>query len=90
MVIPLRKTIENAELAKTVADSISNFTCQDKDVESFLRDKALDFERRDKSRTYLVFDDATDALVAYYTLSLNALPLQFDERDKYLQMVRRL
>ncbi|MDR0221313.1 MAG: hypothetical protein LBI54_07920, partial [Lachnospiraceae bacterium] len=39
----------------------------------FLKHKAIDFEKRDKSRTYLVFgDDKT--LLGYYTLSLKALP----------------
>ena len=76
MVIPLREAITDTELTKTVRDSISNFTCQEKDVETFIKDKAFDFERRDKSRTYLVFDDANGVLIAYFTLSLNALPFR--------------
>jgi len=44
------------------------------DVETFLRRKALDFERRDKSRTYLIIDDNDNNLLGYYTLSLKALP----------------
>jgi len=52
--------------------------CKDKDVESFLKNKALDFEKRDKSRTYLVFDSddfekGDVIIIAYFTLSLKSL-----------------
>ena len=71
MVITLREAITSTKLTNTVANAVSKFTCQDNDVETFLKTKAVDFESRNKSRTYLIFDD--DVLVAYFTLSLNAL-----------------
>ncbi|MDR1328932.1 MAG: hypothetical protein LBK23_04960 [Oscillospiraceae bacterium] len=55
-----------------VRDAIEHFVCKDKDVEYFLKNKAFEFEKRGKSRTYLVIDD-TRNLVAYFTLSLKSL-----------------
>ena len=49
---------------------------QGKDVELFLEEKAEEFEKRNRSRTYLVFDDETVVLLGYFTLSLNALPFR--------------
>ena len=73
MVVALREAIDTGAFEK-VLSAISQFSCQDNDVETFLKSKAIDFEKRDKSRTYLVFDDSSMALLGYYTLSLKALP----------------
>jgi len=72
MVIPLKELIERDRL-DTVDKSILCFTCQDADVESFLKNKAIDFEKRDKSRTYLITDDENNNLLGYFTLSLTTL-----------------
>jgi hypothetical protein len=56
-----------------VREAIARFACKDKDVELFLKSKALEFEKRDKSRTYLVIDDETQGIAAYFTLSLKSL-----------------
>ncbi|MCL1988728.1 MAG: hypothetical protein FWG64_12290 [Firmicutes bacterium] len=69
--IGLKDVEPNTELELHVKHSIKNFHCKDIDVENFLRNKAFDFERRNKSRTYLIFEDSS--LVAYYTLSLHSL-----------------
>jgi hypothetical protein len=53
---------------------MASFTCRDKDVESFLKNNSFEYERRNKSRTYLIFDDEkSDTLLGYYTLSLKSL-----------------
>jgi len=70
MVVELKEIINDAP--QTILKAIENFTCQDDDVESFLKNKAFDFERRNKSRTYLVFDDF-GVLLGYFSLTLNAL-----------------
>jgi len=77
MVIPLQKIIDG-NVSESISQAISQFTCQDKDVEMFLKNKAFDFERRDKSRTYLIFNDdgGGGTLVGYFTISLNALPFR--------------
>ncbi len=37
---------------------LSSFSCtQDQDIEGFLHNRAVDFERLSKSRTYLVFNE---------------------------------
>jgi hypothetical protein len=73
MVLSLKELIDRNGL-DFFNDAISRFSCKDEDVELFLREKAVDFERRDKSRTYLILDDETNTLLGYYTLSLKALP----------------
>ena len=73
MVVKLKKLIDTGKL-DSARDAISRFTCKDDDVESFLKNKAVDFENRNKSRTYLITDDDGINLLGYFTLSLKALP----------------
>jgi len=61
-----------------VKEAISGFACKDKDVENFLKQKAFEFEKRDKSRTYLIVDQSRYVagefvLLGYFTLSLKGL-----------------
>ena len=77
MVYPLKEIIAKGGL-DSILEVISRFSCQDDDVEDFLKYKAVDFENRDKSRTYLIIDDASDNLIGYFTLSLKALPFYKD------------
>lgn len=78
---PIRETISLRELEdklhfkEFIKDFIKYFSCRDKDVESFLKEKAFDFEKRNKSRTYLIFENFQ--LMAYFSLSLDAIV--FDE-----------
>lgn len=74
---PLREII-GTEREQAVADAVGRFSCKDKDVEFFLKNKALEFERCDKSRTYLVHDyeaysGGNVSVLAYFTLSLKSL-----------------
>jgi F0F1-type ATP synthase gamma subunit len=71
MVIPLQKIID--DMPEPVIEAISRFSCRDLDVETFLKNKALEFERRNKSRTYLIFG-GDNTLWGYFTISLKALP----------------
>ncbi|MDR0197812.1 MAG: hypothetical protein LBI36_06305 [Oscillospiraceae bacterium] len=73
MVISVREIIDGGA-REPALNAISRFSCRDKDVESFLKNKALEFERRDKARTYLIYDGNKSALLGYFTLSLKALP----------------
>jgi hypothetical protein len=72
MVVSLQKII-HGNIPEYIADGIAGFTCRDKDVEGFLKNKSFDYERRNKSRTYLIFDDGNETLLGYYTLSLKSL-----------------
>ena len=53
---------------------LSTFVCPlNKDVENFIKYKAIEFSKRDFSKTYLVFwetdDEKEKALVGYYTIA---------------------
>ena len=69
-----------------VQELISIFVCsKDHDIENFLRDKAILFEKLGKSRTFFVFDEATDSfqILGYFTLALQVLkiPEAFSNRQ---------
>ena len=70
-IIPIREIIGDLFLEAFFKDKINGFCCRDKDVEDFLKLKAFDFDNRNKSRTYLVYEG--EELVAYFTLSIHAL-----------------
>ena len=58
---------------------MGNFCCRDEGVQSFLRDKAFDYDNRNLARTYFILDEDKFAsgeieIAAYYTLSIKALP----------------
>jgi hypothetical protein len=76
----LREVADVYGYEKTL-DALSSFSCKDKDVGSFLKTKAFNFDRRNKSRTYLVLDKKRIEqnkirVLAYFTLSLKIL--EFD------------
>jgi hypothetical protein len=72
MVISLQKVI-HGDIPEYIVEGVAGFTCRDKDVESFLKKSSFEYERRNKSRTYLIFDDGNGSLLGYYTLSLKSL-----------------
>ena len=59
-------------------NAIEKFECQDKDVENFLKLKSVDFDKRNKSRTYLIVDKehiiGDIIILGYYTITLKNLP----------------
>ena len=61
---------------------LSLFFCpKNSDVETFLRDKAITFEKASRARTYLILDEEalTDGkinIIAYFTVSMKALNLR--------------
>lgn len=69
--------IENIDKSQTekLFDSFS--CCKSKDVEYFLKNKSIDFEGRNKSRTFIVIDfeklqKRNLSILAYFTLSLKS------------------
>ncbi len=55
---------------------ISIFMCKkDPDIENFLKEKAIFFEKLGKSRTFIVFDEDSEEfnVLAYFTLALQVL-----------------
>lgn len=64
---------------------ISIFLCsKDRDIESFLKEKAIEFEKLGKSRTFFVFDEEAKKfqILGYFTLALQVLkiPEKFSNR----------
>lgn len=57
MLISLKTLIEELEEDKELKPLLSSFSCaQNQDIEFFLHNRAMEFERLSKSRTYLIFD----------------------------------
>jgi len=58
-----------------VSAVLSSFSCErDKEVELFLREKAIVQEKKQTSRTYLIFDDdAEHLLVAFFAVAVSII-----------------
>lgn len=72
--VPLQKLINNVgeDKAKNI---LSDFCCPlNKDIETFLRQKAIEFEKQSISATHLVYTSYKDSpvLVGYYTFSIKS------------------
>ena len=70
--------INLSEIIKAIGEDgaksiLSSFSCPNKDVENFLKYKAIEFSKRDFSKTHLVFwstlDEKEKYLVGYYTIA---------------------
>ena len=72
IVISLQK-IKDTEVGSIIISRFKDFSCLNEDVEYFLKNKALDFENRNKSRTCIIVDTDTLETKAYYTLSLKTI-----------------
>ncbi|MCL2157953.1 MAG: hypothetical protein FWH48_00940 [Oscillospiraceae bacterium] len=74
------KDIAGSQREQKFIEAAMKFVCQDKDVEKFLREKALDFDKRNKSRTYLLVDSEQDeeiVILGYYTITIKNLPFTY-------------
>ncbi len=82
MLIPLETLLEMTS-KETVKEVISTFYCaKDHDIESFLKNenKAILYERKSKSRTYLIFDEdglenGNFVFLAYFTIAMQTLKI---------------
>ena len=75
--VSIKDFIEKGSEEK-IREAVKNFNCQDKEVENYLKQQALEFDRRNKSRTYLLIDGDNDEeliIWGYYTLTLKTLNL---------------
>ncbi len=55
---------------------ISIFACKkDEDIENFLKNRAISFEKLGKSRTFFIYDENEDdfQILAYFTLAIQVL-----------------
>ena len=91
MLISLKSLIEQLEEDKELKPLLSSFLCsEDEDIEQFLHNRAIDFERLSKSRTYLVFDEEelttkkiTELTIyGYISLALKLLTVPADTSNR--------
>ena len=51
-------------MSKKLKELISIFVCErDCDIQNFIKEKAIPFEKLGKSRTFLIFDEDEDELI---------------------------
>ena len=70
-IVRLRKII-NTKKFELIFKKMTEFSSLNEDVEDFIKHRAVEFEKRNFCRTFLVFDDKAN-LIAYYTLALKTL-----------------
>ncbi|MBR1736744.1 MAG: hypothetical protein IJ736_06965 [Firmicutes bacterium] len=63
--------IINTPVLDYFKQKLSKFSSINEDVEDFIRNKAIEYEMRQFSRTYLILDDVE--IAAYFTLALKTL-----------------
>ena len=62
-IIPLSELLKTDEALSLVERVLLSFKCEKNfDEEDFLHSKAIHYERKNKARTYLVFDDSYNKL----------------------------
>lgn len=73
---------ETREDIQSLMDLLSSFSCsRDKDIEDFLHNRAIDFERINKARTYLVCDnnvlqtEGKIVILGYFSTALKVLDI---------------
>jgi len=72
--LPLSTILNDLDIDK-VKSNLKSFQCQnDNDIQDFLINKSIEFEKRRKSRTYLLINNNFEIL-AYFTLALKVLKL---------------
>lgn len=86
IVRPLREII-NTVAGNDIIGNFDTFSCKNEDVENFLKTKSIDFEKRNKSRTYLMIDTDTLEVMGYYTLSLKAVDFQDNVSKSVIQKI---
>ena len=70
----LSEIIENSTSNNKIKKLLQTFKCnQNIDLQDFLHNKALVFEKNLRSRTYFYIDNNTKNVVAYFTIAINTL-----------------
>ena len=71
---PLSEIILNTDSNRKVRRLLETFHCaRDKDLQDFLHNKAVTFEKNLRSRTYLYIDNTTQEVAAYFTIAISTL-----------------
>ena len=82
IIIPLKRLLEEHDEEK-VKTLLNSFSCsKNLEVENFLKNSAILFEKLNKSRTYLIFKRGTTDILAYFTLTISILKIVDDDVSK--------
>ena len=82
IIIPLKRLLEVYGEEKTKI-LLNSFSCsKNLEVENFLKNTAILFEKLNKSRTYLIFKKGTTDILAYFTLTISILKIVDDDISK--------
>lgn len=64
---------------ETLQGLLSEFSCnRNMDVERFLKERSIEFTKRNQSVTYLVFTNDDAALVGYFTIAIKPISVNID------------
>ena len=73
----LNEIISHKPNANSIKELMSSFKCErDKDIEKFLKEKAIEFEKRKISRTYFWIDIKNKQIVGYFSIGLDVIALE--------------
>jgi len=71
---PLSEIIQNTDSNRKVKKLLETFNCtRNTDLQNFLHNKALTFEKNLRSRTYLYIDNNSQEVAAYFTITISIL-----------------
>ena len=71
---PLSEIIQNADSNRKVKKLLHTFSCtRNMDLQDFLYNKAVTFEKNLRSCTYLYIDNYTQEISAYFTITISTL-----------------
>jgi len=71
---PLLEVIQSTDSNRKVKKLLETFSCtRNMDLQDFLCNKAVTFEKNLRSRTYLYIDNTTQEVAAYFTITISTL-----------------
>lgn len=74
---------------EALQEILSEFSCEKNlDVEKFLKERAIEFAKKNQSVTYLVFDNKDAALLGYFTITIKPISVKAENFSN--TMKRRL
>ena len=86
-IIPLSELIKTDEALSLVERALISFKCiKNSDEEDFLHNKAIQYERSNKARTYLVYDESYLNLLGYFTIAFKSIDLKNVSKTKRKDM----
>jgi len=76
VIVPLKHLLKVQDENK-IKELLNSFSCtKNKQVEKFLKNSSILFEKKNKSRTYLIFEKNSNHLLAYYTLTISTVKIK--------------